>query len=144
MSDGMAAYGVTLQIGGSNLAEVNSFGGPGLTLDPIEITHHESTDAWKEFVGGLLDAGELSMDLNFIPTATTQTGNGAGSLLYAMINRAVTEFVLTWPDDAPTAWTFNALVTSFEPSAPVDDKLGASVTLKLTGAPSGVLTGGGS
>ena len=140
MSDGMAAYGVTLQIGGSNLAEVNSFGGPGLTLDPIEITHHESTDAWKEYVGGLLDGGEVTLDVNFLPTEQTHTGDTAGSLLYCLTTRVVRNFELTWPDTSSTTWAFAALVTAFEVSAPVDDKLGASVTLKLSGAPSDLLT----
>jgi len=140
MSDGIAAYGTILAIEGSAIAEVNSLSGPGLSLDPIEITHHESPDAWKEFVGGLLDAGEIPLDVNFIPTATTHTANASGSLLYTMISRAAAAFTLTWPDS--TAWSFDALVTAFEPSAPVDDKLGASVTLKLTGAPSDILSGG--
>jgi len=142
----MAAYGTLLSIGDGGtpeafqaIAEVNSLSGPGLSLDPIEITHHESPDAWKEFVGGLLDGGEITADLNFLPTETTQVGDAAGSLLYALTTRAVTNFTITWPDTSSTEWAFAALVTAFEPSAPVDDKLGASVTLKLTGAPTGLL-----
>lgn len=147
MSEGMAAYGTLLKIGDGDspevftaIAEVNTIGGPGLSLDPIEITHHESPNAWKERVGGLLDGGEVSLDVNFLPTEFTQAGDSAGSLLYAMVNRLVTNFELVWPD--ATTWSFPALVTGFEPNAPVEDKLGASITLTISGEPTIPLVSG--
>lgn len=142
MSEGMAAYGTLLKIGDgytpevfTAIAEVNKIGGPGLSLEPIDITHHESPNAWKEKVGGLLDGGEVSMDVNFLPTEFTQAGDSAGSLLYAMINRLVTNFQLVWPDSGATTWEFPALVTKFEPDAPADGKLGAAITLEISGEP---------
>jgi len=50
-------------------------------------------------------------------------------------NRTKRNFQLVFPDVGATTWAFAAYVTGFEPSAPVDDLLGASVTLKITGQP---------
>jgi len=44
---------------------------------------------------------------------------------------------LVFPDDptTPTTWAFAAILTGFEPDAPYDDKLSASLTFKVTGKP---------
>jgi hypothetical protein len=142
MSSGMAAYNTLLQIstGGetyTDVAEVNSISGPSLSADAVEITHHgsgESSDAWREFVVGLLDGGEVSIDVNFLPTDSTQADNAAGSIIYAMVERTIYYYKIIWSDDDSTEWSFQALVTGFEPDAPVDGKLGASITFKVTGS----------
>lgn len=139
MTDGMAAYGTTLQIstGGesyTDVAEVTNIGGPSLSSDTAETTHHASTDAWKEFVATLIDGGEVSIDVNFLPTNATQADNAAGSIIYALINRSVYYYKIIWPDSGSTEWSFQALVTNFEPGASVGDKLSASITFKITGA----------
>jgi len=137
---GISAFGTLLQIGDggspesfTTIAEVSSISGPSLSLDAVEITHHSSTDGWREFVGGLLDGGEVSFDINFLPTDATH--NASTGLLADMMNRTRRNFKLVFPDSGSTTWSFTALVTAFEPAEPTDDKLAASVTLKLTGKP---------
>lgn len=129
-----AAFGTLLKIAGTTVAGVTNIGGPGLTLETIDVTNHSSTSAWREFVGGLKDGGEISLDIVFDPAAATHK-NASGGLLYLLTTRASASFTITFPDAAPTTWTFAAFVTSFEVGAPVADGLTASVTLKITGAP---------
>ncbi len=129
---GISAFGTTLKIGTTAIAEILDVSGPSLSMDTIDVTHHASPEAWREYVAGLLDAGEVSFDINYVPTAATHK-NASGGLLYLLATRASQAFTLTFPD--ATAWTFNGFVTGFEPSAPVDDKLSASITIKLTGKP---------
>lgn len=129
-----AAFGTLLKIAGTTVAGVTNIGGPGLTLETIDVTNHSSTSAWREFVGGLKDGGEISVDIVFDPVAATHK-NASGGLLYLLTTRASASFTITFPDTGATVWTFTAFVTSFEVGAPVADGLTASVTLKITGAP---------
>lgn len=129
-----SAFGTILAIdnGGSysDVAYVRDISGPNLSLDTIETTHHASTGGWREFIPGLLDGGEVTLDL-FIDLSQATQDNSTG-LLSELTGRTVEGFRITWPD-ASTA-TFNALVTSWEPGAVVDDALTGSSTLKITGA----------
>lgn len=140
MSNAIGAKGTLLKIGDggvpenfSPIAEVVNIGGPSLSLDAIDVTNQSSTNGWKESIGGLLDGGEVTFDINYIPTDTTH--DATSGLLSAMQNRTVKNFQLVFPDSGNTTWSFAALVTGFEPSADVSDKLAASVTLKITGEP---------
>lgn len=137
----ISAFGSLLKIGdGGNgaevfttIAQVNSLSGPGLTMDPIDVTHHGSTAGWRQFVGGLFDAGEVTFEINYDPVAATH--DASTGLLSDMEGRTVRNFQLVFPDAGATTWGFAALVTAFEPGMPIDDKLSASVTVKVSGQP---------
>jgi predicted secreted protein len=137
MGEGISAFGTTLKIGDgaspevfSDIAEVTNISGPGMSMDTIDVTNHGSAGGWKEYAGGLLDGGEVKLELNFLPADTSQK-----LLATTLAARTKKNFKLEFPDTANTTWSFSAFVTNFEPSAPVDGKLGASVTLKITGQP---------
>lgn len=137
MSEATSAFGTTLKIGDgatpevfSAIAEVTNVGGPGMSLETIDVTSDSSPGGWKEYVGGLLDGGEIKLELNFAPGNATHQ-----ALAAAMGSRAKKNFKLVFPDTPATTWSFAAFVTNFEPSAPADGKLGASATLKITGQP---------
>jgi predicted secreted protein len=117
----------------TTIAEVTNIGGPGLALDPIDVTSHGSTAGWREFIGGLLDGGEVSMTINYVPTAGTH--DATTGLIADKVARTVRNFQLVFPDSGNTTWSFSALVASFEPGEPVDAQLSAEVTLKVTGQP---------
>lgn len=115
----------------SAVAYVSNLSGPGLSADTEDVTTHDSTGAWEEHVVTILRTGELSLDIVYDPAASTHDAStGLISLLEA---RYPAGFSLVFPDS--TTWAFAAAVTGFEPSAPHDGALTASVKLKLTGAP---------
>ena len=129
-----AAYGITLMKGAVVYAQVSNISGPGLSLDTEDVTSHDSTGAWEEVVGTILRSGEITMDIVYDPAGPTHA-NVANGLLADLIARTViATFHLTF-SDAVTIWDFSALVTGFEPSAPVGGSLTASVKFKLTGQP---------
>jgi len=117
----------------TTIAQVVGLGGPSISLDPLDVTNHSSVEGWKEFVGGLLDGGELTLEINFDPADGTH--DSTTGLIKDMTDRTVRNFQLVFSDTANTTWTIPALVTGFEPAAPVDGKLSASVTLKVSGKP---------
>ena len=128
----MAAYGTSFKRGATAYAYVSNISGPGLSLDTEDVTTHDSTGAWEEVVGTILRSGEVSLEIVFDPTNATHKYAAAG-LTHDLASRTAQTFSLTFPD--ATAWTFSALVTGFEPSAPADGALTASVTFKVTGQP---------
>jgi len=137
MSDAMSGFGTKLKMGDgaspevfTEIAEVSNVSGPGISLDTIDVTHDASPGGYKEYAAGLLDGGEIKLELNFLPAEATQAG-----LLATLGSRAAKNFKLVFPDTPATTWSFAAFVTNFEPSAPADGKLGASARLKITGQP---------
>lgn len=136
----ISAFGTLLQIGDgggpevfTTIAEVVEVGGPDLKLDTIDATSHGSTGGWEEVVGGILRSGEVSLSINYVPTAGTH--NNTTGLLRDMRLRTKRNFRLVFPDAGATTWSFTALVTGFKPNAAHDDKLSADVTLKISGQP---------
>ena len=127
---GYSGFGTTLSIAGTPVAELTSISGPTVSADSIDVTSHGSTNAYREFVAGLIDGGEISMEGNL---TTAVAGN---IILTAIHNRAEVQVVITFPAAAGVAtWTTQAIVTGFETDAPHDDKLGFSATIKVTGRP---------
>lgn len=131
MSDGLSAFGTTLKWNGETIAELTSIGGPGISVDTIDLTHHASADGFREFVGGLADGGEVSIEGNFIPSDTA----GQVALIADMIAKTVREVIITGPTAGAFTWTFNALIIAFEPAHPYDDKLSFTATMKVIGKP---------
>lgn len=139
-SGAVSAFGTYLQLGDggtsesfTTIAEVKSIKGPKMSLDTIDVTNHSSGIPWREYMAGLSDAGEISFDLNFIPTEDTH--DASDGLLADMINRTRRNFRLTFPDTSQTTWGFTAFVTGFETGEEIDNVITSSVTLKVTGKP---------
>lgn len=128
-----AGYGTLLKRSGTTIAEVRNISGPNLALGTVETTHHTSTGGWREHIGTLLDAGEVTAELNFLPGHATQSF--AAGLVKDLKDKTLQTFSITFTDAVPTVWTFTAFVTQFAITAPVDGKLTANVTLKISGQP---------
>lgn len=110
------------------LAEVTTLTPPSDTIDSVEVTHMQSPDKTREFIPGLKDPGEVSMDLNWIP------GSDTDEFIRAWAERRASR--ITFPNDV--TWTFGAFPTSYSGEVPIDDKMTASLTCKVT---SSVVTG---
>jgi predicted secreted protein len=115
------------------VAAVKNIGGPSLKLDTADVTTHDSAGGWEESVATILREGEVKVDLEYDPQADTQDATAVGGLAYCMKNKLLKHFKIVWPDT--TAWTFPGYVTGFEPAAPHDKDLTASVSIKIAGAP---------
>lgn len=127
---GISARGATLTVAaGAAIVGVTQISGPGITLDTVDTTAHDSVDGWEEAVATILRSGEVTLDINYVPTAATHKNAGTG-LLAIMLGRTSPVWTLAFTGGS---WLFNAFVTGFEPSAPHDGKLSATITLKPTG-----------
>lgn len=127
-----AAFGTSFKItGGTVVGNIKAIKGPGIALDTVDVTTHDSTGAWEEHVATILRSGEVTLDIVYDP-ANAQIKNAAGGLLYLMTTRASSSFTITFPSAA--AIVFTGFVTGFEPDAAADGSLNASVKIKGTGA----------
>lgn len=139
MSDAIAAFGTLLQLGTTNttaatyatIAEVGDIDGPSDSVDTLDVTSHSSPSARKEFVASLIDSGEISFPINFIPDDATH--DATTGLQKVKNDREMRRYKMTFPDT--TEVVFSALCTKFAIKAPVAGILGADVTLKISGLP---------
>ena len=97
--------------------------------DNISAVLAQSTN--REFIAGLLDGGEVSAEMNFLPANATQ--NEAAGILKTMKDRTLRNWQIVWTDAGPTTWSIAAFITAFEPSASIEDRMTASITLKISG-----------
>lgn len=101
---------------------------PPLSRDAVETTDMESPERWEEFIGGIKRSGELSFDMTFDP------GSDETPLFMSDLNTDTRGYyTVVFPD--ASEWGFYALMTGFEPTDPVADKMAATITYKLTGKP---------
>lgn len=123
-----SGFSTVIKKGATAIAEVAGITGPGISRNAIDATHLNSPSQAKEFIAGLIDAGEVSLDLNWLPSDATHA-----ALFNDLMAGTKDTYSIVWPNAGPTTWTFTALVTAFSPTAPKDDRLSASATLKLSG-----------
>jgi|SRR3990170_5329292 len=138
MSNAIAGFGTLLKRGDggspetfTTIAEVASFGGLNMSADTIDATHTQSPGAWREFIVGLKDAGELSFDVNLIPSEPTHSPTAG--LIQDFNNGTRRNYQIVFPDNS--TFKCNAGIRSLNISPAVDGKLSASITLKMNGQP---------
>lgn len=110
------------------VGSMTNLSGPSISREEIDVTAHDSPDGWREFIFGLKDGGEVSADVNYDPVMHDP-------LLDDFESPDPRSYQVVFPDPAATTWTFDAGLTGFEPEAPHDDKLAASLTWKVSGPP---------
>lgn len=138
VTEALSSYGTLLKMGDgatsenfSTIAELKDIGGPSKSLGTKEVTTHVSPGRAREFIATLIDNGEVTAQINFLPSDGTH--DPVTGLQSALDDAVKTNFQLVFPDDTDTTATFAAFVTAFKPAAPVDGSLDAEITLKLTG-----------
>lgn len=109
-----------------DLAEVYDITPPNDTVDEVDATHMQSPNRTREFIPGLIDPGEASFEMNFVP-------GSASDLKIAEIKTAGERVKcrVTFPN--AVTWTFSGWVSGYEPAVPTDDKMTATVTWRVTG-----------
>lgn len=110
------------------IAEIDGVTFSGRTQDLAETTHVLSPGGFKEYVATLRDSGDVSFNMNYLPSNASQQIFESDFIAGAFRNYRV-----VWTDAAASTDAFVAILTQFNPSGMVGDKLTASATLKITG-----------
>lgn len=111
------------------IAQVANITPPQSEIDDVEIEELDPVDAYKRFLPGLVDGGEVSLTLNFDGKNT-----GHQNLLNDHQTRATRNYRVVLPDN--TTWAFSGYVKSFSSSEiSAGEVIQVEVTIKISGKP---------
>lgn len=114
--------GIVITFSTGFFAEILDVSPPGASRESIQTSHMGTTAAHTFTPADLVDWGEMTVEMGFLPsTAPPMTG----------VAESIT---ITFPNSGAAVWTFTGFMTGFEPSAPLEDRMTASATIKVTGA----------
>lgn len=134
MTAAAIGYGSTYRIWDASLtvpafvevAEVINITPPGGTSDRVDATHMKSPGRRREYISGLIDSGEASLEINWVP------GGPTDEILRGLLTSgAVVQHQIEFPNGVTC--TYDASITGFEKTLPIDDRMTATITV----APSG-------
>jgi len=130
MSDAQHGHGATLAattVG--TVGNVINVSVDGQTRDPVDISSMDSTSKFREFIAGMADAGEITVEVNYDGSAA-----GVADKLNTSYQAGT---ILTWTITFSGINTFvcNGIITNLGIATPFDDKITQSITIKLTAVP---------
>lgn len=113
-------YGITITFGGGFLAEIIDTTPPEISREAIDTSHTTTADGAMTFIpSDLIDYGEMTVEINFDPSLTPPIEDDPESV------------TISFPSGA--AWSFSGFLTNYSGAAPIDDRMTATVTVKVTG-----------
>jgi predicted secreted protein len=132
---GIDAFGIALKRGDGvtptegfvAIGKVSDVKGPEIKRDTYDVTAHDSANGWREFIGGLKDAGEVTITVNYDPSVHDV-------LIQDFEDVKPRNYKLVFPQ-ALGEWDLALILTEFSQEAPVDDKLSAELKFKVSGKP---------
>lgn len=123
-------FGVTLT--GSTtgtIGQILSLDVGGMKCDFVDMTAADSTSAFRTFLPTILDAGEITFEVNHDGAA-----NGtANDLNTPFLAKTVEAWTVVFPDTS--IWACSGFITSFGIKNDVEGKVTDSITIKCTGVP---------
>ncbi len=125
------------------IANVGDLTGPTMSGAVVDVTSHSTASPWRQKIVTLLDNGDITLPLYFIPSSPGSDGtpstpeghNGTNGLLSVFTQRQLREYSITFPDAAATTWYFQGYITKFSMTAKVAGVLEATCTFTFTSEP---------
>lgn len=129
-STGTHGHGSSLA-GGTvgDVGSIISMSVDGMTRDSIDKSTMDSTNKFREFISGMADAGEITVEINY----NGASGASANDLNTAFQLGDAEEWTFTLPDTSKVV--AQGFITNLGIAVPFDDKITQSFTIKLTGVP---------
>lgn len=106
------------------ISNINSISGPGASRETVDVTTLDSTGGYREFIGSLRDAGDMTLSMNFKRDTYLLMKEDFES-------DEIRDYRIILPEG--TMFTFKGLVTEIPVEIPLDDKVTADVTIKISG-----------
>lgn len=130
MTDARIGYGTGLEVFSNGafveIAEVFNVTPGEATTDRVDATHMKSPGRRREYISGLIDSGEGSFEINWIPGSATDV-----ILRNLQTAGEVVDWRFTFSNGVTL--TVEASVTGFSKAVPLDDKMSATLTLSISG-----------
>lgn len=111
------------------LATLTNITPPEMSVDALETTDLDGTDYVRTYGPGLIEPGELGLEMNWIP------GHATEDLIVAMLTgRETRYFEIRYPQVATQVdYGGRGFFTSFAKGPSIDEVMTASATLKAAG-----------
>jgi hypothetical protein len=159
---GLPAINTYLMIGNGNspetfniIANIGDLTGPSMSGAVVDVTSHSSAHPWREKLVTLLDTGDITFPIFYIPASTGVIGTpstpfghdyGDGGITQFGLEGVFTSrgrttvgnpynFAIQYPDASQTTDYFTGFVSKFSKKAAVAGVEQAEVTISLTGMP---------
>ena len=131
MSEAQIGWGAGVTLDAVELVEVVSFALPDEQVDEVEVTHLKSPQKRREYIAGLIDAGEVEVELNYVPGSATDV-----KIKELKDSGEVVPVIFTIPDGAGTWEVTTTTFVKGYGRGPVSagEKMTCSVRLRITGA----------
>lgn len=126
----ITSNGTTFSYNSIAIGDVLSISTPSVSVATIDTTG--IADVFRTFLGGTIDSGEMSVEIMYDPNSTAGTVLEAEWESTASAAPTAKECVITFSDSS--AYTFSAVLIGFSSSIALDDKVTASVSLKVSGS----------
>lgn len=100
---------------------------PDQQTGEFETTHFKSPNRTKEFAAALIDPGEASFQINWLP------GDDTDVIIQALkASGEIRSQRIVWPNGV--TWDFDGWIKGFKPGAPIEDRMTGAVTVRVTGS----------
>ena len=137
MTTAVLGYDVGLQVETSagsavyfDLAEITNVTPPSDSVDDLDATHMKSPGRVREFISGLSDPGDMSLDGNYVPGAATDA-----FILAWRLSGETRAVRIVYPASLSVNYDqFPAYVKSYTPTMSIGEKMGFTLGLKVAGA----------
>lgn len=106
MSNVSRGLGATLQVGATNVGTITKISNPQMKRASIDVTTLSSPNGFKQFIAGLADAGNFTVE-GFFDTSDA----GQNLLNTKFINSTVDTYTVTFPSIVGASWTASCFIT---------------------------------
>lgn len=120
------SFGVTVSIDGTAIGELVSADITGGDVSFIDTTTHESSNGYREFIGGLKDGGTLELSFKYDVADAGQV-----KLRNPAVQGTVKDAIVTFTDTSTA--TFNVVVGIPSTVNPLDEDVTSTCSCKITG-----------
>lgn len=114
----------------TTVPECKRLSGPSVRFDMLDVTSHDTSGFFREWIPGLADGEKVSAEVNWRPSNAVHKGIRVDQ--YARTNR---NFKLVFPDSADNTVVMSTYIESWVPRTDVGVEMSAALQLKITGSP---------
>jgi hypothetical protein len=119
-----ASKGTVFKRSAVAVSDITGLSWSGMRRDVTEDTTLD--DSWRTYVGIYRDAGEITLEMNFVYATYA-------SLLTDFNSDTAVSYQIVAADAGNTTWSFSGLVTSMPAQFMRDEQVRVSVTIKISG-----------
>jgi len=112
------------------LGEITGITLPNPTTAAVEATHFKSPNRRREYISGMIEDGEGTFEMNYVPGSATDE-----LIRAAQADGNARGYMIVIPDgDGTWEITGECIVRGYERAVPIDDRMTATLTVRFTGA----------